>query len=418
MKKIIVFILLLLSLNIHSRPVTIMGIGDSITEGGETFCSYMGPLSRLLEAVRLNCLLIGVKNGRSDGVTYRHSGYGGKNTEFIESMIDSIYTACPADIVLLHSGHNHFVEEKPVAGIVNSQLSIIERIHRINPDAVIIVAGVIHSGKLPKYSYIPQLNKKLAEVIHRLNDSRIVFADINDGFDWREHTIQDKVHPNRTGAYIMACNWLKAIEKCLRWVEHDGFCYGKDNLSTIVGPISTENVTIDPFWNIWCGSVVKGYDNRYHMYYSRWPRGTHHEGWISHSEIAHAVAEKPGGPYRHSDVSLPAYSDTAWDGAMTHNPYIICHNGKYYLYFIATQGKRLKADQTISAYGEEWWRRRNTQRIGLAVADNPFGPWERLETPVLSVSEDSTAFDAMCVTNPAVCVGRNGKVFMLYKAVC
>ena len=39
--------------------------------------------------------------------------YSGKNVEFLESKIDSLYRLYPADIVLLHAGHNHFAEEKP-----------------------------------------------------------------------------------------------------------------------------------------------------------------------------------------------------------------------------------------------------------------------------------------------------------------
>lgn len=188
--------------------------------------------------------------------------------------------------------------------------------------------------------------------------------------------------------------------------------------SDYVQTIPVENIQIDSAWNIWCGSMVKGYDGRYHMYYSRWPRNTRHEGWISHSEIAYAVADSPEGPYIHQNVALPAYSDEMWDGAMSHNPYILTANGKYYLYYIATKGKPLPADETIPAYGQEWWMRRNTQRIGLAISDSPMGPWKRMSSPVLENSKDTTAFDAMLVSNPAVCIGRNGKIVMLYKAVC
>lgn len=189
-------------------------------------------------------------------------------------------------------------------------------------------------------------------------------------------------------------------------------------LADKVQTIPMENILCDSAWNIWCGSMVEGYDGKYHLYFSRWPRKTMHESWVSHSEIAYAVADTPDGPYTFVNVALPAYSATAWDGAMTHNPYMVMKDGKYYLYYIATKGSILSDTKTISAYGKEWWTRRNTQRIGVAVSDNPAGPWKRMEQPVLTVSSDSTAFDAMCVTNPAVCVGRGGKMVMLYKAVC
>jgi len=65
-----------------------------------------------------------------------------------------------------------------------------------------------------------------------------------------------------------------------------------------------------------------------------------------------------------------------------------------------------------------WWHYRNTQRIGLAVADNPAGEWKRLDKPVLDVSADSTAYDALMVSNPAACVSENGKILLMYKQVC
>ena len=191
-------------------------------------------------------------------------------------------------------------------------------------------------------------------------------------------------------------------------------------IADMVQTIPIGNIQKDSAWHIWCGSMVKGYDGKYHLYYSRWPRpATTHVAWISHSEVAYAVAENPEGPFKFVNVALPQTDSLAWDGATTHNPYIIMKDGKYYLYYVGTQGKPLSAEETISGYGTEWWTRRNTQRIGVAIADSPAGPWRRLNEPVLANnSKDSTAFDALCVANPAICVGRNGKIVMLYKAVC
>lgn len=189
-------------------------------------------------------------------------------------------------------------------------------------------------------------------------------------------------------------------------------------LADMIVPIPKDNVQKDSAWNIWCGAMVRGKDGKYHLFYSRWPRQTGHESWISHSQIAYAVADSPEGPYRDVNVPLPVYNDTAWDGAMAHNPDVITVGGKYYLYYIGTRGTRLAADETIKPYGDDWWKRRDSERIGVAVADNPAGPWKRMDVPVLDSSPGDSAFDAMCVANPAVCVGRGGKIVMLYKGVC
>ena len=159
-----------------------MGIGGSITASGETFTSYLGPLAHLLDGAGFDYEFVGAQDGCSAGVEYKHAAFGGKNVEYVNERIDSIYQEYPADIVLIHAGHNHFIEENPVQGIVNAYLSIIQKVKKINPNAVILVAGVIESGKLPKYRYLADLNVALNKLV----------ITINDGFDWRIHTIQDR----------------------------------------------------------------------------------------------------------------------------------------------------------------------------------------------------------------------------------
>jgi lysophospholipase L1-like esterase len=148
-----------------------------------------------------------------EGDTIHHAGFSGKTAEFLAKTIDSIYAAFPADIVLLHSGHNHFVEESPIAGIIQAHKKIIQLIKSRNPRAVIFVAGVITSGKLPKYEYIPALDQEIEKMVNEMQDTSIVFIDQRQHWDWNIHTIADKVHPNKAGALVIANNWLNAIRK-------------------------------------------------------------------------------------------------------------------------------------------------------------------------------------------------------------
>ena len=213
--RILFFYMFMSICSLHASTIRIMGVGDSITEGGSTFCSYLGPLSYLLGGAGFHCEFVGPRDGSSAGQLYKHSAFGGKNAEFIEERIDSIYKDYPADIVLIHSGHNHFIEENPVQGIVEAHRSIIQKIRKINPRVVILVAGVINSGKLPKYSYIPDLNVALEDMVRHTNSSNVMFVNVSEGFDWQIHTIKDRVHPNLAGAYVMACNWFKALTPIL-----------------------------------------------------------------------------------------------------------------------------------------------------------------------------------------------------------
>jgi hypothetical protein len=166
----------------------------------------------------------------------------------------------------------------------------------------------------------------------------------------------------------------------------------------------------DPVYNIWCGSAIKGDDGKYHMFYSRWPRKLGHYAWVTHSEVAHAVSDSPFGPWKHRDVTLPPRGTNYWDGSCTHNPTVLRIGRKYYLYYMGNYGDgvvRLPLN----------WEHRNHQRIGVAVADLPDGPWQRFDKPVLDITSETNAPDALVVTNPSVTERPGGGVLMIYKAV-
>ena len=194
---------------------TIMGLGDSITEGSDYFTCYLYPLWEKLFTAGYQFDFIGPRESKCRIGTLRHCGFSGKNVEFLESKIDSIYRLYPADIVLLHAGHNHFAEEKPILGMIAAYKSIIRKMQSINPDVRILIAQVIPSGKLPKYSYIPELNEKIAEMVSELHSDHICLVNQAEGFDWKKYTIYDKVHPNKEGAEKMATVWFNALKKVL-----------------------------------------------------------------------------------------------------------------------------------------------------------------------------------------------------------
>jgi lysophospholipase L1-like esterase len=223
--KILITFLLLIQIpacSVHKNIVekkqkafSVLGLGDSITEGGPDFFSYLFPLDSLLKQRGYQARFIGPRSSVLHGDTLHHAGFSGKTAEFLAKTIDSIYAAFPADIVLLHSGHNHFQEEAPINGIIRAQQKIIQVIKTKNAKAVIFVAGVITSGKLPKYAYIPELNLSIKNMVDAMQDASIIFVDQQQQWDWNQHTIQDKVHPNQKGAIVIAGNWLNALIKLL-----------------------------------------------------------------------------------------------------------------------------------------------------------------------------------------------------------
>lgn len=182
------------------------------------------------------------------------------------------------------------------------------------------------------------------------------------------------------------------------------------NLAEMLQPVPQTAKFIDDDLFIWGGSLVKSEkDGKYHMYYSRWPKKLGMSAWVTNSEIAHAVSDSPFGPFVFQDIALPFRGREFWDGAVTHNPTIHFYNGKYYLYYMGTTGNTDAENQ--------YWEHRNKQRIGVAVADNPNGPWQRFDKPLIDISADSTAHDALMVSNPSVTEMPDGKYLMVYKAV-
>jgi sucrose-6-phosphate hydrolase SacC (GH32 family) len=193
----------------------------------------------------------------------------------------------------------------------------------------------------------------------------------------------------------------------LAWGAHSDPTYEWD-FHAMLQPVPATAKFSDPDFNIWCGSAIKGDDGKFHLFYSRWPRKLGHLAWVTHSEIAHAVSDSPFGPWKHRDIALPARGTNFWDGSCTHNPTVIRFGGKFYLYYTGNYGDGV-VGKSLN------WTHRNHQRIGVAVADSPNGPWTRFDKPLVDTTPGF--HDALCCNNPSVAVRPDGGVLMVYKAV-
>ena len=197
----------------QSRTWTVLCLGDSITACSGPFGCYRVALARLAGERDPQIRFVGTQESDSAIGKLRHEGYGGRTTEFLAENMERLYSANPADIILLHSGHNHFAEEHPVPGILKATEQIIATARRINPRVIVMLAQVIHSGKLPKYSYLPELNAELAVLAKRLDRpcQPVTLVDQASGFDPVRDTVDDLVHPNEQGAAKVAQRWYAAL---------------------------------------------------------------------------------------------------------------------------------------------------------------------------------------------------------------
>jgi hypothetical protein len=175
------------------------------------------------------------------------------------------------------------------------------------------------------------------------------------------------------------------------------------------------HVLADPDWHTWGASVARGDDGRWHLFGSRWPRARTFTGWLTQSEIAHAVADDPAGPYRYVGVALVGRGGEHWDAVSAHNPLVVRFDGRYYLYYIGTHtddaGLDMAEVATTGYAHASWMSVRNAQRTGVAVAGSPDGPWRRRDAPVV---EPAGPIETLTV-NPAVTRAPDGTWLMIVK---
>jgi hypothetical protein len=204
---------------------------------------------------------------------------------------------------------------------------------------------------------------------------------------------------------LIACNTMRAADApgVYRPVPKENqseFARGLE----YVGPVFPEESTKK--WHIWGCSPIDGPDGRTHLFCARWPlEQGHYKGWQTHSEIAHAVADRPEGPFRFVDVVIQGQGGDKWNAQAPHNPTIQKVGNRYALFYIArTKGGTPK-----------------DQRIGLLLADALDGPWKAVgDEPILSPSDDKSDWDhdsRVGVNNPAFLVHPSGQCWLYYKAV-
>lgn len=170
-----------------------------------------------------------------------------------------------------------------------------------------------------------------------------------------------------------------------------------------------------PGYYVWDCSVIKE-DGKYHMFSSRWKEELGFGwNWLFNSEIIHSVSDTPEGPYEFQNVVFPRRGRHFFDGMNTHNTCIKKYGDKFYLYYMGcTYSIDIPQSAEDISFGDaqEVW---NRKRIGLAVADDINGEFQRKDTPILE-PRDCSFWDCTVTTNPTVAIKPNGKTYMIYKS--
>ena len=173
---------------------------------------------------------------------------------------------------------------------------------------------------------------------------------------------------------------------------------------------------MEGYW-VWCGSVIRGDDGQFHMFASRWPKKLpFHPGWMVASEVVHAVAATPEGPYQFKDVALPARGAEYWDGRSTHNPRIVKHKDTYYIFYMGSTNPfaDITNPDTLTLESPYCTVGRANKRIGLAWSKSLNGPWNRNDRPILDTKPGT--FYSFLTSNPSPLVNEDGSVLLMFKS--
>jgi hypothetical protein len=160
--------------------------------------------------------------------------------------------------------------------------------------------------------------------------------------------------------------------------------------------LESPSVLQDPEHFVWGGSVVRGEDGLYHMFYSLFDAGPENppfsDAWLLSSRIVYAASDRADGGFVFQKILLEgARRDNrpeAWDAQMVHNPHIKKFGGRYYLYYI---GSRDPGPQPEGSPGAALRKRdliQQVQKIGViscaTLEDLINGRFTRPDTPLLA----------------------------------
>lgn len=190
------------------------------------------------------------------------------------------------------------------------------------------------------------------------------------------------------------------------------------DINKIIKPLKKEGIFRDSLYYNWGGSIIKGEKGKYHLFYSRWKREYTFNGWLTFSEIAHAVSNNSSGPWKYKETVLKGRVNGSWDEITAHNPKIKYFEGKYFLYYIATNlgGKEFTHHDLVrlsskSLKDTDRGMLRKNQRTGVAVSNSINGPWKRMDKAMIEPSGPI----ANITVNPAISQGKDGNYYLIIK---
>ena len=129
-------------------------------------------------------------------------------------------------------------------------------------------------------------------------------------------------------------------------------------------------------WRSVSTADILKWKGKYYLYYQGFMEASGKRG--DYCPVTVSVADSPDGPWRATNqIVIPNGPEGSWDQYAIHDPYPLIHDGKIYLYY----------KSAFNRPGNVW------VCGGLAIAENPLGPFEKhFLNPVLNSGHETTLF--------------------------
>ncbi|XLE34740.1 glycoside hydrolase [Tamlana fucoidanivorans] len=132
-------------------------------------------------------------------------------------------------------------------------------------------------------------------------------------------------------------------------------------------------------WRSVTTTDILEWEGKYYLYYQAFSEAPGKSGG-DNCPVAVSYADSPDGPWKpYNKEVIPNGVPGSWDQFSIHDPYPLVHDGKIYIYYKSDFGK---SDTS-----------KLVRMHGLAIADNPFGPFEKHPlNPIMSSGHETTLF--------------------------
>ncbi|MBE9040902.1 SGNH hydrolase [Oscillatoriales cyanobacterium LEGE 11467] len=202
------------------RPIKIMPLGDSITDGYLVPGGYRIDLWHRLNKRGYPFRFVGSRRNGPDMLTQKqHEGHSGWTIDQIRRQLEGWLTQSQPDIILLIVGTNDMIRYHRVEGAVGRLRRSIDEIFSHLPQASLLVASLPPIGQPSINERVLRYNNQMKQLIARQQtpEHHLHFVDLHPVFNLDD--LPDGIHPNREGFRKMAIVWDTALVPILNQIS-------------------------------------------------------------------------------------------------------------------------------------------------------------------------------------------------------